>query len=121
MFFSQLQVWSEARKSSIFGEVGGKTATPLIQDEMKFSVTFEWDEETMGVPGGFHCNEFYLKTFNLDYVPDPGRIHFICNSWVYPTHRYDYDRVFFSNKTYLPCETPKALQKYREQELVNLR
>ncbi|OMP05818.1 Lipoxygenase [Corchorus olitorius] len=79
----------------------------------------------------------------LDDVPGHGRIHFVCNSWVYPAHRYKYDRVFFSNKskinnnvheiiemgklqlserlTYLPCETPEPLRKYREEELVNLR
>ncbi|XWS39321.1 hypothetical protein CRYUN_Cryun18bG0041600 [Craigia yunnanensis] len=102
-----------------------KTITPLTAGETTFSVTFEWDE-TMGVPGAFiiknrHHSQFYLRTITLEDVPGHGRVHFVCNSWVYPAHRYKYDRVFFSNKTYLPCQTPEPLRKYREEELVNLR
>ncbi|PQQ06496.1 putative linoleate 9S-lipoxygenase 5 [Prunus yedoensis var. nudiflora] len=54
-------------------------------------------------------------------VPGEGRIHFVCNSWVYPADKYKKDRVFFANKTYLSSDTPKPLQKFREEELVNLR
>ncbi|KAK7831226.1 putative linoleate 9s-lipoxygenase 5 [Quercus suber] len=64
---------------------------------------------------------FYLKTVTLEDVPGHGRVHFVCNSWVYPAHRYRYNRVFFSNKSYLPCQTPELLHKYREKELENLR
>ncbi|KAE8670317.1 hypothetical protein F3Y22_tig00112159pilonHSYRG00249 [Hibiscus syriacus] len=44
-------------------------------------VTFEWDE-SMGVPGAFiiknkHHSQFYLKT-----------VTFVCNSWIYPMHRF---------------------------------
>ncbi|KAK1419279.1 hypothetical protein QVD17_28443 [Tagetes erecta] len=93
--------------------------------EASFSVTFEWDE-SMGVPGAFliknhHHRQFYLKTVELDHVPGHGTIRFVCNSWVYPTHRYNYNRVFFANQTYLPCSTPEPLRHYREQELINLR
>ncbi|KAL5782577.1 hypothetical protein ACOSP7_007606 [Xanthoceras sorbifolium] len=99
--------------------------TPLTAGETLFSVTFDWDED-MDVPGAFiirnhHHSQFYLKTVTLEDVPGHGRIHFVCNSWVYPTHRYKYDRVFFSNKTYLPCQTPEPLRRYREDELENLR
>ncbi|KAK8684827.1 hypothetical protein V6N13_040843 [Hibiscus sabdariffa] len=98
---------------------------PLSAGDVTFSVTFEWDE-SMGVPGAFmiknkHHSQFYLKTVTLEDVPGHGRVHFVCNSWVYPTHRYKYDRVFFSNKTYLPCQMPVPLRVYREEELVNLR
>ncbi|XP_057960470.1 probable linoleate 9S-lipoxygenase 5 [Malania oleifera] len=90
-----------------------------------FKVTFDWDEE-IGVPGAFiiknfHHNEFYLKTVTLEDIPGHGRIYFVCNSWVYPAKRYRKDRVFFTNQTYLPCQTPVPLRNYREEELVNLR
>eukprot|EP00262_Sarcandra_glabra_P006180 TRINITY_DN18303_c0_g1_i1.p1 TRINITY_DN18303_c0_g1~~TRINITY_DN18303_c0_g1_i1.p1 ORF type:complete len:860 (-),score=111.78 TRINITY_DN18303_c0_g1_i1:147-2726(-) len=101
------------------------TITPISAGESTFNVTFKW-EENHGVPGAFivknyHHSEFYLKTLTLEDVPGKGRIHFICNSWVYPTRDYSYDRVFFANQTYLPKSTPKSLLEYREKELVNLR
>ncbi|GMN43851.1 hypothetical protein TIFTF001_013046 [Ficus carica] len=102
------------------------TLTSVKAGETEYKVTFEWDED-VGVPGAFiiknnHGNEFFLKTLTLDHVPGAqGPVHFVCNSWVYPSDKYNYDRVFFSNKTYLPSETPEPLRKYREQELMNLR
>ncbi|KAF8016841.1 hypothetical protein BT93_H2147 [Corymbia citriodora subsp. variegata] len=99
--------------------------TSLTAGETEFGVTFDWDE-SMGVPGAFivrnhHHSQFYLKTVTLEDVPGHGAVKFVCNSWVYPSHRYKYDRVFFSNKTCLPCQTPAPLLKYRKEELVNLR
>ncbi|KAH7847289.1 hypothetical protein Vadar_024296 [Vaccinium darrowii] len=90
-----------------------------------FDVSFDWDDE-IGVPGAFiirnlHYSEFYLKSLTLDQVPGHGRIHFVCNSWVYPADKYKTDRVFFTNQTFLPSETPALLISYREEELVNLR
>ncbi|KAI9187222.1 hypothetical protein LWI28_025710 [Acer negundo] len=78
------------------------TITPLVAGESAFKVTFDFDEE-IGVPGAFiiknnHHSEFYLKTLTLDDVPGQGRIHFVCNSWVYPAKHYKYDRVFFTNQ-----------------------
>ncbi|KAL4637007.1 hypothetical protein ACB092_03G049800 [Castanea dentata] len=101
------------------------TITPLIAGESAFKVTFDWDNE-IGVPGAFliknnHHSEFYLRSLTLEDVPGQGRVHFVCNSWVYPADKYRKDRVFFSNKTYLPSDTPVPLLKYRENELVNLR
>ncbi|KAM7259906.1 hypothetical protein ACFE04_015647 [Oxalis oulophora] len=91
-----------------------------------FTATFELDEEDMFYPGAFiiknhHHSQFYLKTVTLEDVPGHGCVQFVCNSWVYPAHLYKHDRVFFSNKTYLPCQTPKLLLKYREDELKILR
>ncbi|KAJ9681970.1 hypothetical protein PVL29_018052 [Vitis rotundifolia] len=101
------------------------TITSLTAGESAFKVTFDWDEE-IGEPGAFiirnnHHSEFYLRTLTLEDIPGCGRIHFVCNSWVYPADRYQTDRVFFTNQTYLPSETPGPLRKYREGELVNLR
>ncbi|CAA2958865.1 probable linoleate 9S-lipoxygenase 5 [Olea europaea subsp. europaea] len=103
------------------------TFTSLTPGDSAFHVTFDWEEEEIGIPGAFiiqnfHHTEFYLKTLTLEDVPGHhGPIHFVCNSWVYPAEKYKTDRVFFTNKTYLPSETPEQLVKYREEELVNLR
>ncbi|KAL6324157.1 hypothetical protein AAG906_006428 [Vitis piasezkii] len=98
------------------------TITSLTAGESAFKVTFDWDEE-IGEPGAFiirnnHHSEFYLRTLTLEDVPGRGRIHFVCNSWVYPAEHYKTDRVFFTNQTYLPSETPRPLRKYREGELL---
>nr|AEQ30071.1 lipoxygenase [Litchi chinensis] len=132
-----LQLVSAVHADSQANGLGGKVGepaylkdwitkiTPLAAGESAFKVTFDADEE-IGVPGAFivknnHHSEFYLKTLTLDDVPRHGRMHFVCNSWVYPAKYYKYDRVFFTNQTYLPSEMPPPLRYYREQELLNLR
>ncbi|KAI3676060.1 hypothetical protein L1987_85656 [Smallanthus sonchifolius] len=101
------------------------TITHLTVGESSYKVSFEWDKE-MGVPGAFlvqnHLHsEFYLKTLTLEDVPGHGQLHFVCNSWVYPAKHYRMDRVFFTNKAYLPSETPEFLYLYRDSELEILR
>ncbi|XVF41917.1 hypothetical protein PTKIN_Ptkin01aG0319400 [Pterospermum kingtungense] len=99
---------------------------PLAGGDSLYKASFEWDQE-LGTPGAIivrnnHAAEFFLKTtITLDDVPGAGRIHFLCNSWVYPDSQYKKPRVFFSNKTYLPHETPAPLRKYRKEELEALR
>ncbi|CAN8258467.1 unnamed protein product [Cochlearia groenlandica] len=104
-----------------------KIKTSVTAEETAFGVTFDWDE-SMGPPSAFviknhHHSQFYLKSLTLrDFPGDQGgSIHFICNSWIYPNHRYRSDRVFFSNKAYLPSETPDLVKELREEELKILR
>ncbi|CAI9118508.1 OLC1v1020088C1 [Oldenlandia corymbosa var. corymbosa] len=99
--------------------------TSVSAGDVTFEVHFDWDE-SMGIPGAFiiknyHHSQFYLKTLTLEGVPGHDQLHFVCNSWVYPVHRYKYNRVFFVNKPFLPADTPAPLQLYREEELENLR
>ena len=101
------------------------TLTSVQAGESVFNVTFNWDM-SFGTPGAvivknFHHSEFFLKTLTLEDFPVKNRIHFVCNSWVYPTSNYKYDRIFFVNKTYLQSDMPEPLRKYREEELVHLR
>ncbi|EOA29580.1 hypothetical protein CARUB_v10012957mg [Capsella rubella] len=104
-----------------------KIKTSVTAEETAFGVTFDWDE-SMGPPVAFviknhHHSQFYLKSLTLRGFPghEGGPIHFLCNSWIYPNHRYRSDRVFFSNKAYLPSETPELMKELREEELMNLR
>ncbi|CAN7106053.1 unnamed protein product [Brassica rapa subsp. narinosa] len=104
-----------------------KIKTSVTAEETAFAVTFDWDE-SMGPPAAFviknhHHSQFYLKSLTLRNFPggEGGPIHFVCNSWIYPSHRYRSDRVFFSNKAYLPNETPELLKELRKEELKNLR
>ncbi|KAJ6897541.1 hypothetical protein NC652_024365 [Populus alba x Populus x berolinensis] len=98
----------------------------------------------MGLPGAIiiknnHRSQLYLKTVALEDVPGHGRVLFICNSWVYPSHRYKYNRRVQNHKptVYFPARTAlsptlsissppmfkhlEPLRLYREEELLNLR
>ncbi|XP_021742502.1 probable linoleate 9S-lipoxygenase 5 [Chenopodium quinoa] len=102
-----------------------KTITDLADNELAFRVRFDWDED-IDLPGAIivrndHDREFYLRTITLKDIPRHGSIHFVCNSWIYPAKYYQKDRLFFTNKTYLPHQTPAPLCKYREEELKILR
>ncbi|XAR52603.1 Linoleate 9S-lipoxygenase [Bertholletia excelsa] len=95
------------------------TLNPTAGD-VTFNVNFEWEEE-IGVPGAFiikncHHHEFYLRSLTLEDVPGHGRIHFVCNSWVYPETRYK--KIASSS---LISQTPAPLKYYREEELGTLR
>ncbi|CAI9102205.1 OLC1v1000437C1 [Oldenlandia corymbosa var. corymbosa] len=105
--------------------INSSLSTPIPAGESVFNLTFDLGED-IGVPGAFiiknfHHTEFFLKTVTLEDVPGHGPIHFVCNSWVYPAEKYQKDRVFFANQSYLPGETPAPLIQYRNDELVSLR
>ncbi|PQQ09332.1 linoleate 9S-lipoxygenase 5 chloroplastic [Prunus yedoensis var. nudiflora] len=101
------------------------TITSTTAGETTFTISMDW-ENSMGVPEALlvknhHHSQFYLKTITLENIPEHGRLHFVCNSWVYPARYYKYNRIFFPNKAYLPSQTPELLLPYREEELKNLR
>ncbi|XP_028763111.1 linoleate 13S-lipoxygenase 2-1, chloroplastic-like [Neltuma alba] len=66
-----------------------------------------------------HHNEMLLKKIVIH--EEHGSVNFTCNSWVQPKHEGSLMRTFFSNKSYLPSETPSGLKSLREGELVALR
>lgn len=69
-------------------------------DTFTYHITFHLDLE-FGVPGAIvvrngNKNEFFLKFVSLE-VSEDRKIHFDCNSWVYPVKKTNADRLFFSN------------------------
>ncbi|KAG0470998.1 hypothetical protein HPP92_015544 [Vanilla planifolia] len=50
-----------------------------------------------------------------------GPVHFTCHSWVHSFKDKPNKRIFFSNKPYLPSETPPGLREPRESELKEMR
>ncbi|XP_074587258.1 putative linoleate 9S-lipoxygenase 5 [Curcuma longa] len=93
------------------------------------TTTFEvvmYLEEGFGTPGAMAVKhsgrhqEFFLQSLTLD-LPHNRSVRFECNSWVFPMSKTNADRLFFSNTSYLPSQTPAALQSLREEELRNLR
>ncbi|XP_064951648.1 probable linoleate 9S-lipoxygenase 5 isoform X3 [Musa acuminata AAA Group] len=82
-------------------------------------------EADFGTPGAIAVKnrgrrEFLLKSVTLE-VSENRSVHFDCNSWVYPIIKTNVDRLFFANTSYLPSQTPAALQSLRQEELANLR
>ncbi|XP_058743495.1 seed linoleate 9S-lipoxygenase-like [Vicia villosa] len=90
-----------------------------------FSIFFEYDAN-FGIPGAFYIRnytsaEFFLVSVTLEDIPNRGSVQFVCNSWIYNFKSYKKDRIFFTNDTYLPSQTPAPLKQFREEELQNLR
>ncbi|XWS31188.1 hypothetical protein CRYUN_Cryun23aG0056000 [Craigia yunnanensis] len=97
--------------------------TKIIKFKLKFEVVREF-----GSPGAFVIenrgkHEFFLKSATLCLIPATKKqeLDFYCNSWVYPLDKTGVKRVFFSNKLYLPSETPIGLIELRQKELQKLR
>ncbi|GAU50192.1 hypothetical protein TSUD_408800 [Trifolium subterraneum] len=106
------------------GKVGKQT---FLQDTKSgFNIEFEWDHRSMGKPGAFYIenflqHEFFLVSLTLEDDLHHETINFVCNSWIYNTEKYKTERIFFSNKAYLPSETPASLVHYIQEELKTLR
>ncbi|KAI5071290.1 hypothetical protein GOP47_0013541 [Adiantum capillus-veneris] len=88
-----------------------------------YSVTFKVGKD-FGEPSAIlvenqHPNWFFLKHITL-HLPS-GDKEFPCNSWVYNHDNYGAPRVFFSNKVYLPDQTPKGLVDLRDSDMKQLR
>ncbi|XP_047173767.1 linoleate 13S-lipoxygenase 3-1, chloroplastic-like [Vigna umbellata] len=99
-----LKNWS--KKSSVKAERVNYTAEFIVDSDF-------------GVPGAIavtnkHQREFFLESIVIEGFVS-GAVHFPCNSWVQG------ERIFFSNKAYLPGDTPAGLRVLREKELINLR
>ncbi|KAJ9174433.1 hypothetical protein P3X46_013076 [Hevea brasiliensis] len=88
-------------------------------------------EATLKVPDGFgevgavlieneHHKEIFIESIVLEGFPQ-GPITVSCNSWAHSKHDNPKKRIFFTNKSYLPADTPDGLKRLREEELENLR
>lgn len=82
-------------------------------------------DSSFGEPGAItvtnkHQKEFFLESITIEGFAS-GPVHFPCNSWVQARKDHPGKRIFFSNKPYLPGDTPAGLRLLREKELRNLR
>uniref|UniRef100_A0A1J3D156 Lipoxygenase n=1 Tax=Noccaea caerulescens TaxID=107243 RepID=A0A1J3D156_NOCCA len=88
----------------------------------KYECVFDMPED-FGTVGAIrvqnqHHREMFIKEMELE-LPS-GSVTFTCNSWVSPKSVDPAKRIFFSNKSYLPSETPEPLKKLRKEELETL-
>lgn len=112
------------KKSKRSALVGWFEKKDVKAERVVYTADFTVDA-SFGEPGAVtvlnrHHREFFIESIVVEGFPS-GPTHFTCNSWVQPT-RVDRDpRVFFTNKPYLPADTPPGLQELRRQELAVLR
>ncbi|XVF25798.1 hypothetical protein REPUB_Repub13aG0244600 [Reevesia pubescens] len=92
----------------------------LNADKVTHKVEFLLDAK-FGIPGAILVTNKYQKEFYLESIAIEGILHFACNSWVQPDRLQAEKRIFFSNKAYLPNDTPVGLKELREKELRLLR
>ncbi|XP_078165732.1 putative lipoxygenase 5 [Carex rostrata] len=97
----------------------------LKAEKVVYTAEFMVDS-TFGEPGAItilnrHQREFYLENIEVQGFESTGTVHFTCDSWIQPTRIHPNKRVFFTNKPYLPSETPLGLRRLREMELMGLR
>ncbi|OAY66681.1 putative lipoxygenase 6 [Ananas comosus] len=94
-------------------------------EHVVYTAEFMVDVAAFGEPGAItvanrHQREFFLESIVVEGFPC-GPIHFSCNSWVQSTKDLSSKRVFFTNKPYLPSETPPGIRELRQKELKDLR
>ncbi|KAJ0977170.1 hypothetical protein J5N97_012644 [Dioscorea zingiberensis] len=125
--YSSTRVDNNTGKGRLSDEASIKSGKNTKHGEIKtvtYSVWCYLDGE-FGTPGAIVVkngdkHEFFLKFVKLE-MPNGESVHFDCNSWVYPFKMTNADRIFFANTSYLPSQTPEALQELRKAELISLR
>ncbi|KAK7255730.1 hypothetical protein RIF29_29149 [Crotalaria pallida] len=93
-------------------------------ERVNYTAEFSVDS-SFGEPGAItvtnkHQQEFFLESITIEGFAS-GAVHFPCNSWVQARKDHPGKRIFFTNKPYLPSDTPAGLKLLREKELRNLR
>ncbi|XP_074582975.1 putative lipoxygenase 8, chloroplastic [Curcuma longa] len=91
-----------------------------------YEATFEVGGEFGTIGGVFVTNdqskEVFIKDIKLETSnPNATLPTFTCNSWVASTSDNPEKRLFFTNKCYLPAQTPDGLGRLRAKELEILR
>ncbi|WJX38978.1 linoleate 13S-lipoxygenase [Trifolium repens] len=115
----------DAKANSERETIKGKAhETNKTENDVQYEATFEIPTNFGNVGAVLveneHNKELFLKNIVLDGFPD-GPVHLNCQSWIQPNHDTPTKRVFFTNKMYLPSQTPSGLRKFRENELIELR
>ncbi|XP_050276549.1 linoleate 13S-lipoxygenase 2-1, chloroplastic-like isoform X6 [Quercus robur] len=91
-----------------------------VRYETIFEVPIDFGEVGAVLVENEHHREMFLEDIVIDGLPC-GPLSVTCRSWVHSKFDSPVKRVFFTNKPYLPSQTPSALRRLREEELRNLR
>ncbi|XP_010537560.1 PREDICTED: lipoxygenase 2, chloroplastic [Tarenaya hassleriana] len=118
-------VSSETEPGTGFAKENVKDYAQRVWSELreeKYECVFDFPED-FGPVGAIlvqnqHRREIFLREVVLELPTGP--VTFTCNSWVCSKFDDPTKRVFFSNKSYLPSQTPEPLKNLRKSELENL-
>ncbi|XWS71118.1 hypothetical protein CRYUN_Cryun03dG0111000 [Craigia yunnanensis] len=89
--------------------------------EAEFKVGSDFGEIGAVVVENEHHKEMFLEDIVLDGFNNKGPISVKCNSWVHSKYDNPQNRIFFTDKSYLPSQTPSGLKRLRKEELEALR
>ncbi|KAL9247765.1 hypothetical protein vseg_021160 [Gypsophila vaccaria] len=99
------------------GKEGG-----VVNYEAEFEVSSEFGEVGAVSVENEHHKEMHLTQILIHgFAVGVGPLRFTCNSWVQPKYDSSQPRIFFTNKSYLPSQTPSGLRRLRERELSDVR
>nr|XP_043608959.1 lipoxygenase 2, chloroplastic-like [Erigeron canadensis] len=87
----------------------------------KYSFEFEVPDEFGKIGAILVENELHKEVYIKNIVLGDGDVTFTCESWVHSKFDNPDKRIFFSNKSYLPSETPQGLKSLRQKDLESLR
>ncbi|KAH9298648.1 hypothetical protein KI387_030330 [Taxus chinensis] len=93
-------------------------------EKVEYTTSFSISSD-FGHPGAIivtnqHMKEFYLESIVIQGLIN-GPVFFPCKSWMQSKMDNPEKRVFFSNKPYLPSQTPPGMKDLRQKELEDLR
>ncbi|XP_007014892.2 PREDICTED: linoleate 13S-lipoxygenase 2-1, chloroplastic [Theobroma cacao] len=91
-----------------------------VKYEAKIEVPADFGEIGAVVVENEHHKEMFVQDIVLDGLKN-GPVNVNCVSWVHSKYDNPQKRVFFTDKSYLPSETPSGLKKLRRGELELLR
>ncbi|KAK6272741.1 hypothetical protein POUND7_009824 [Theobroma cacao] len=89
--------------------------------EAEFKVGADFGEIGAVVVENEHHKEMFLVDIVLRGFKDNGPISVKCNSWVHSKYDNPQKRIFFTDQSHLPSQTPGGLKRLRTEELEALR
>ncbi|KAG9450644.1 hypothetical protein H6P81_010609 [Aristolochia fimbriata] len=92
----------------------------VVTYEARFEMNRDFGDLGAVLVTNEHHKEIFLESMTFHGIPY-GPVNVTCNSWIHAESDNKEKRVFFTNKSYLPSETPDGLKTLREKELSTLR
>ncbi|KAL8129311.1 hypothetical protein V2J09_018466 [Rumex salicifolius] len=112
------QARAKARKLAVLSEAKDLEE---MKYEANFDVPLDFGEIGAILVQNVHQKEMFLSNIVLKGLPNGQVITIDCDSWVASKSENPEKRIFFTNKSYLPSQTPIGLKSLRTHELEILR